>query len=617
MSVILDMSFPRTLDSIVADYAHAAPGSRFEFWTFDTGDDRREAERRLSAAGVDAKIRSAYKPLVHFFLEEVDIDDLAGAEVVYPVRSGCAPDRFLLEAYPLSALLPGVQLSFTPADSAAGSGGNRAAPGSLGLAYRVRLAHADGRSESREVFAPNRLYEDHSGETVLTPAGWMRLALPDGSATESPLWTEYEAIYSEAMKAVSRHEWGDSEPFFGQLSIRVSLPARDIPLSVGEEAISLREALHEDLYFSLLEYFQKRTGRPMSDRSICPGQVAPEISGGAVPTIRIETKPLSAGVQANSGCAANPGHPSWEEPAELACARHPISEERVRSELKTIEGKFFCARSCSGRLVPGVYHPGSDAGVMISGGQHANETSGVVGALRAAHELAGRKGSHFAVSPLENPDGYALHRSLCAGNPGHMHHAARYTALGNDLEYQKEDGMYEKAIRVEAEHLTGAKLHINLHGYPCHEWTRPLSGYIPRGFPTWTLPHGFFLVLRHHAAWADRATEFLDLLTLRLAEVPGLLAFTADQLELYSRYVQNPPFRLVHGFPCDRSVNETSTVPLRLITEYPDETIHGDAFMAGHTAQKETALAAYEVFQTLMARSRDPNSPMPADRSGR
>ncbi len=600
MSVLLDTVFPRTLDRIVAEYSgfsKTQPGTRLEFWTFDNGAARREAERKLAAMGVEARIHSAYKPLVHYFLEDVDRAGLSSVELVYPTHPGCSPDRFLLEAYPLSALLGEAEVSFAAGDTDEADN----------FTYMARLMYVDGRVENLRIFAPNRIYVDHTGESVVTSAGWMRLRAPDGSETEGALWTEYEAIYSGALEAVSGHEWGNSEPFFEVLSIRVTLPACDIPLPLGEEAISLREALHEELYFSLLELFQKKTGRPVSDRTIRPGQVLPEIISGAVPALRIELKPLSSEDKVpdtGSGIIADKDTVAGTEADDLAFARSPITAARVSSELDMIEGRSFRTKSYSGRTISGIYHPGSDAAVMISGGQHANETTGIVGALRAARELARRPGSHFTVSPLENPDGYALHRMLCAENPRHMHHAARYTALGNDLEYQVDGHLYEKAMRLEAQRLTEAKLHINLHGYASHEWTRPLSGYIPRGFPTWMLPHGFFLVLRHHAPWADRAREFLELLTLRLTMVPGLLSFTHEQLKLYSCYVKTPPFQVINGFPCELSINETSAIPLRLITEYPDETIHGDAFIAGHTAQKETVLAAYEVFQALQAKAR-------------
>lgn len=58
--------------------------------------------------------------------------------------------------------------------------------------------------------------------------------------------------------------------------------------------------------------------------------------------------------------------------------------------------------------------------------------------------------------------------------------------MGDDLEYRSVenngDKHWGKALRLQAEKLTGAKLHVNLHGYPSHEWTHPLSGYVPRGY---------------------------------------------------------------------------------------------------------------------------------------
>jgi hypothetical protein len=39
-----------------------------------------------------------------------------------------------------------------------------------------------------------------------------------------------------------------------------------------------------------------------------------------------------------------------------------------------------------------------------------------------------------------------------------------------------------------------------------------------------------------------------------------------------------------------------------LITEFPDETIHGDAFRFAHTVQMRTVLAAARAWQTLARR---------------
>ena len=248
---------------------------------------------------------------------------------------------------------------------------------------------------------------------------------------------------------------------------------------------------------------------------------------------------------------------------------------------------------------------GRDAAVMISGGQHPNETTGIVGALRAARALRENPGTHFTISPLENPDGYSVHQRLRVDNPLHMHHAARYTALGDDLEYrtQENSGEYlnEKAIRFKAQELSGAKLHVNLHGYPSHEWTRPLSGYVPRNFAMWTLPKGFFLVMRHHAGWTEQAEILLDNVTRHLGAIPGLLEYNDRQIALYEIHAGETGFRVINGFPCLSSIDDRHTVPMTLITEYPDETIYGDDFIDGHTAQMETVLASYRAWQDILS----------------
>ena len=180
-----------------------------------------------------------------------------------------------------------------------------------------------------------------------------------------------------------------------------------------------------------------------------------------------------------------------------------------------------------------------------------------------------------------------------------MHHAARYTAFGNDLQSQPLGRPFEHAIREQAIETSGAELHINLHGYPAHEWTRPLNGYVPRGFEMWTIPKGFFLILRHQPGWEAAAKQLVDTVTQQLAQVPGLVAFNATQIALFETHAGALTFPVVNGFPYLLSEDPDQLTPLMLITEYPDETVTGDAFVQAHTAQMATVIAAYHAFQTL------------------
>ncbi len=574
MSVLFEKTYPRTVHALV-DYLLKPQmrGAKAEAWLFDDQPSRFAAETKLRAAGVEARLRSAYKPLLHFFLEEVDGSALKSAAVRYPRHDACVQNRFLLETYPLSALLPEVEIDFSPS-------------GKDDFHYEVELAFADGQSEKHRVFAPNRVHVDFIGETLVSPTGWLTVA-QDGETESTRYETSYEKLFHDTISSVALHDWKRGEPYFDELNIAVSLPITDRRLPYDEETLSLTEAMHEDIYFSLLEVFQKKSGRPVGDRGLQPGQIVPEVRFcDAEPSVRVETRPLST----DDALTAE---------QVLETAQAPLSADQIRREIARLGGEPFEAKTRSGRTVRATYRKGSDAAMMISAGQHANETTGVVGALRAASRLAEREGAHFTISPHENPDGYEIHKRLCVLQPHHMHHAARYTALGDDLEYRKGERLYEKSIRVEAERRTDAKLHVNLHGYPSHEWTRPLSGYVPRSFAMWTLPKGFFLIIRHHASWEKEAEHLIDHVTKHLASIDGLVACNNAQISLFEQHAGETGFRIVNGFPCLVGVDDRHTVPLTLITEYPDETVYGDAFVKGHTAQMETVLASYDALQAL------------------
>lgn len=574
MTVIFERSFERTLSQLVVN---AKAGQNFEAWTFDDRESRQQAERKLAEKGIKARIRSAYKPLVNAFIEEIDLHDVNAIEIRYPVHRNAPDNRFRLEAYPLAAMVGNREITFVArADS--------------DFHYEILLKGNAGQERQLQVLAPNRVHIDAAGETSVSPTGW--LIRDDGAAGER-LLTDYEELFERTIAAVTHFDWGTSEPYFEELNIRVALPALDEALPVGNEVMSLREALHEDFYFSLLEFFQKKSGRPLGDRALKPGQIVPQIlqSSGQI-SVKVETQPLFSRY--------------WDGPEQrIETAIEPLAVQQIEAELDEIGGETFEALTRSGRTVRARYIKGRDAAVMISGGQHANETTGGAGALRAAHRLAKLEGAHFTISPLENPDGYALHQRLRQDSPRHMYHAARYTALGDDLEYRTEEtaGPYllEKKIRFQAESLSGAQLHINLHGYPAHEWTRPLSGYVPRNFAMWTLPKGFFLIARYHSGWAAQAEQLLDKVTRHLGAIPGLLDYNGRQIALYQIHAGETGFRIINGFPCLANIDDRHTVPVTLITEYPDETIYGEAFIAGHTAQMETVLSAYGAWQEITA----------------
>ncbi len=561
--------FEKTFAPTLTGLAHGLSAASVETWTFDDAATRRRAEADFAARGVTARCRSAYKPLVCAFREEIATEGLTRAQITYPRHPDAGLRRFLLESYPLSALFPAVDFAFTEGPERADL-----------PRYDLHLTYADGHEVAASVLAPNRSHPDEAGNTALSPCGWL---VADGRATA--LDTDFESLFRQTLQAIRDADW-QSEPYFAELNIAATLPIRDEDLAHGDEVMSLREALHEDLYFSLLEQFQVRSGRAQGDRRLQPGQIVPEIRFGPNAAVRVELRALDAASDADHRQA-------------LDTADRALSPAQIADELAKVPGERFTAAAVSGRPVVAVHHPGPDRAMMISAGQHANETSAPVGSLRAGLRLAERADAHFTLSPLENPDGYALHQRLIADNPRHMHHAARYTALGDDLEYRDGAVLHEQAIRRAAELRSGAILHVNLHGYPAHEWTRPMSGYVPLGFAAWTVPKGFFLIMRHQTGWDEPAHALMDAVTRRLGDVPGLLDFNAAQIALFERHAGETGFQTLNGFPVTIAADDRHRVPMTLITEYPDETIYGDAFRAAHTAQMATVLAAYDALQAL------------------
>ncbi|MEO1612984.1 MAG: peptidase M14, partial [Pseudomonadota bacterium] len=390
-----------------------------------------------------------------------------------------------------------------------------------------------------------------------------------------------EQAFQAVMNAVSGLEWTEDGPLFNRLEAAIAAPFRDHPLPVAGEHLSMAEAMHEDLYFSILEALRLRRGGDETNRAVAPGQIAPMLAF-ASDAVTVELR-----------AAAHRPQPD-EVPGSLvdpAAIRRPMTGGEISTALGALGGAPFSAASRLGWPVEGRRIRGEGPGVFLSAGQHANEPTGPAGALAAAPELIAR-GADLALAPMKNTEGCALYEELLRDWPTHMNHAARYTGGGDDLEYV--DLGFEKEIYHQARALTGADLHVNLHGYPAHEWTRPFTGYLPRDFELWTLPKGFLLLLRHAPGRAGEAQAIVDHVAMRLAENEAVADLTRAQLARYERYAGASPFETRCGFPFLVQERADLDFPLTLITEAPDETVYDEAFAVWRDAQAIAAIAAYE-----------------------
>jgi len=575
MTIIFERTWRRSLDvwseKIVTDYAVS---DQIELWLFDDESSRRAAEQRMARQGFRVRFHAALKPLLHFFRDLGDTTVYKQVHIAYPHSPHAVENRFKLEAYPLAALLNNVVFSPKAADDT--------------LYYDVTLTRADGAETQHQVFCPNRLITDWGGLPALTPCGWLRVVRDGKLIADHAIQTEFEALFHAGMTAISQLPLPQSVPFFRELHLDVTLPFAEQPLGYGHEVISYQEALHEELYFSLLEHFQHKSGLDSGDRSIQPGQIAPFVRFEAHGDCRLC-------IQTRALCRDDIALP----PVALANVEAPLDHAQIKAALDSIGGQAFVVASRSGRAVAARYIAGHDKPVFISACQHGNETTGTAGALQAAMVLKEQADAHFVISPLENPDGNALFLRLMQHNPRHMQHAARYTAYGNDLQDTPDHAPAERAIRLIGQRLSQAALHLNLHGYPSHEWIRPLSGYVPRNFSLWTLPKGFFLLFRHQPGADKLAYALAQHVTHALCSIPELVQLNQTQIDLYRQHAGQLEFDLINGVPCSFSSRPDASFAVELVTEFPDETVVGAAFRLGVQAQKATVLAAYQAWQQL------------------
>ena len=572
-------------------------------WLFEPPAARRAAERRLRVRGVHAELASAYKPLVHAFLEAPALADAgraAAVEIAYPVLAGAPPERFLVECHPIDAMLGGLVPTFRArAPIPDLDPGTPDAEGAPPLAWEVRIEPVDAEPRTVRVPVPVRRALRAHGPPVLAACGWH----------EGPLETDLELALAAALQAsvrlaadgaARRAPPGTSGTSPERLAMRLRGPFEDVPLGVDEEHASLAEAMHEELLFGAMERLREGVGASPAL------QIAPLVSASREPgwTLEVRREPVPSdgedddvegGVASGEReDAAAGGAPCATQ--DLDVARSWLSPRTIAAHLEAIGGERTVERTRCGRTVEarrvraraGAVAPG--VGVVLTAGRHANETTGMVGALRAARELAAAGATDLVVAPLLNPDGYALFRECTDAFARHMHHAGRYSAAGRDPGDDPDDAARRTLDAAFAR--VGVALHVDCHGYPAHEWARPFSGHLPPGFERWALPRGFFLICRHAPGLRAAADRVVDAAVAALGTLPALVALNAEQLARHARYLPRETLEVRSGVAVSVAEASGAACPIQLVTEAPDETVEGDRFALLHEAHRRAALAA-------------------------
>ena len=82
------------------------------------------------------------------------------------------------------------------------------------------------------------------------------------------------------------------QPFFDELFVEISMSETDEPFGIREEMNSAAEALHEDIYFNVLDFVETLGARTTGERLSAPGGVVPivHVKPGSAPHGRVELR---------------------------------------------------------------------------------------------------------------------------------------------------------------------------------------------------------------------------------------------------------------------------------------------------------------------------------------
>jgi hypothetical protein len=195
-----------------------------------------------------------------------------------------APTRWLLELYPIDEILASelkidlkdIRFEKMPIDSPA---------------YEV-VATAAGSEVFRQQFEPavvERAFFDRfpDYERVRVTTGWIkaevagRTAIDERIATDPErFWDRFQgktlpALYDHVMALGRGKPRAEDAPFFGELTVDLTLSEPDYRLPIDEEQISTMEALHEEIYFNTLHFFDVMGRFTRGAALAYPGRVIP------------------------------------------------------------------------------------------------------------------------------------------------------------------------------------------------------------------------------------------------------------------------------------------------------------------------------------------------------
>jgi hypothetical protein len=158
--------------------------------------------------------------------------------------------------------------------------------------YTVEAADASGKTIYRAAFSPKTVEREYlekfpGWSRVVVTTGWLNASVDGMTAIDQRIetdperfWDHYQTkvlprIYDYVMKITDNRPMPDKQPFHRDLDVEVWMSEPDFRIGVDEELVSSLEAIHEDLYFVTLDFFDALGRTTTRRRLAAPGKIYP------------------------------------------------------------------------------------------------------------------------------------------------------------------------------------------------------------------------------------------------------------------------------------------------------------------------------------------------------
>ena len=174
--------------------------------------------------------------------------------------------------------------------------------------YRVEVRNREGKVVYAEAFDPKFVIQPFLAkfpdyEKVRVTTGWVKVEINNATVLDERIITDPERFWSYYQEKVlgkvfenvmDLYEGAPSAakaPYFNTLEVELWMSEPDYPLGIEQEQISSLEALHEDVFFETLNFFDVMGLFYSGERLTYPGRIIPRIHPSRPaksPTVKIK-----------------------------------------------------------------------------------------------------------------------------------------------------------------------------------------------------------------------------------------------------------------------------------------------------------------------------------------